>query len=201
MRMLALALLVTAIACAAVGSYAQTEDLVRKIVREEILSLLPADGAGGIAVAGRGEGRLQLSEGGVADRAAGRRVTPDSALTIASLRKPFEATLLALSVQEGKMALDGPVWKYVPELADGRDIRRVTLGQLATHTSGLLLPQDHPPWPTEHYTLASFLETLNGWRPAAEHHPGRPHMYTHAGHILLQLPLQRRHGGPIRQVL
>src|SRR5438309_2134625 len=201
MRTLALAILVTAIASSSFASYAHTEDLVRKIVREEILGLLPADGAGGIAVAVRIEGRLLFFDAGTADRAAGRPVTPDTAFNIASLRKPFEASLLALAVNEDTMALDEPVWKCVPELADGRDISRVTLGQLATHTSGLLLPQDHPPWPTEHYTLASFLETLNGWQAAAEHEPGRQHMYTHAGYILLQLTLERGLGAPIGELV
>jgi beta-lactamase class C len=201
MRTLALAVLVTAITCSSLASYAHTEDLVRKIVREEILNLLPADGAGGIAVAVRIEGRLLFFDEGTADRAAGRPVTPDTAFNIASLRKPFEATLLTLAVAEGTMALDEPVWKCVPELADGRDIRRVTLGQLATHMSGLLLPQDHPPWPTEHYSLASFLETLNAWQAEAEHQPGRQHMYTHAGYILLQLALERGLGAPIAELL
>ena len=201
MRTLALAILVTAIASSSLASYAHTEDLLRKIVREEILGLLPADGAGGIAVAVRIEGRLLFFDAGTADRATDRPVTPDTAFNIASLRKPFEASLLALAVEDGRMALDEPVCNYVPELADGRDIHRVTLGQLATHTSGLLLPQDHPPWPTEHYTLASFLETLNAWQAAAEHQPGRQHMYTHAGYILLQLALERGLGAPIRELL
>jgi beta-lactamase class C len=58
----------------------------------------------------------------------------------------FEATLLAQAVRNGHLRLDDPVAKYVVELQQGGDIRQVTLGQLATHTSGLLLPQDHPPW-------------------------------------------------------
>jgi hypothetical protein len=32
--------------------------------------------------------------------------------------------------------------------------------QLATHTSGLLLPQDHPPWPEQGYALPEFIRTL-----------------------------------------
>ena len=43
--------------------------------------------------------------------------------------------------------------------------------QLATHTSGLLLPQDHPPWPDWGYTLPEFIRTLNAWK--AEKEPGQ----------------------------
>ena len=98
---------------------------------------------------------------GFADLAERRPITPDSLFNVASLRKPFEAALLALAVQQGKMALDDPISTYLPALSDGDDIRRVTVGQLATHTSGLLLPHDHPPWPTTRYTPASFIKALN----------------------------------------
>jgi beta-lactamase class C len=73
------------------------------------------------------------------------------------------------------------------------------LGQLATHTSGLLLPQDHPPWPDWGYTLPEFIRTLNAW--TAEEAPGRQHRYTHAGFILLQLALERRYGVPIDELI
>jgi beta-lactamase class C len=99
------------------------------------------------------------------------------------------------------MALDAPVSTYLPELAQGRDIRHVTVGQLATHTSGLLLPQDHPPWPTERYTLDRFLETLKMWQSDTHQRPGGQHMYTHAGYILLQLALERGLGASIRELL
>jgi beta-lactamase class C len=197
MRTLALAIVVMAMASSPFMSHAEAQQSVRRIVRNEILSLLPADGAGGIAVAVRIDDRVLFFDGGFANLAERRPITPDSLFNIASLRKPFEATLLALAVHQGKLALDHPVSNYVPELGAGGDIRRVTVGQLATHTSGLLLPQDHPPWPTTHYTMASFLETLKAWEADAAHEPGRQHLYTHAGFILLQLTLERGFGASI----
>ena len=200
MRSFALAIVVMATASSSFASYATAQDSVQRIVRDEILSLAPADGAGGIAVALRIDDRLLLFESGFADLAERRRITPDSLFNIASLRKPFEATLLALAVQQGKMALDDPVSKYLPELSTGGDVRRITVGQLATHTSGLLLPQDHPPWPTTRLKLASFLATLKAWKADATHQPGRQHIYTHAGFILLQLVLERGLGAPIGEL-
>jgi hypothetical protein len=46
-------------------------------------------------------------------------------------------TSLALEVEEGRMHLNDPVDKYLSLLREGGDIRRVTLEQLATHTSSL----------------------------------------------------------------
>ena len=92
-----------------------------------------------------------------------------------------------------------PVAKYVVELDRDGDIGRVTLGQLATHTSGLLLPQDHPPWPDWGYTLPEFIRTLNAWK--ADKTPGQQHLYTHAGYVLLHLALERRYGTPIDELI
>jgi CubicO group peptidase (beta-lactamase class C family) len=131
---------------------------------------------------GRSDLVLQLRLG---DRAAQRPITADTLFNLASLRKVFETTLLAHAVRNGEMSLKDPAAKYVIELQAGGDIRRVTLGQLGSHSSGLLLPQDHPPWPDWGYTLPEFIRTLNGWQ--ADKEPGRQHLYTHAGFILLQL--------------
>jgi beta-lactamase class C len=198
--MLALAIVVLAISNSCFASAGDAQDTVQRIVDDEILSLVPADDAGGIAIAVRIDGRLRYFAGGFADRTERRPITSDSLFNIASLRKPFEATLLALGVQQGKMAFDDSVSKYVPELSTGADIRRVTVGQLATHTSGLLLPHDHPPWPTTRYTLPSFLDTLIAWKASADHQPGQQHMYTHAGYILLQLALERGLAGSAREL-
>jgi beta-lactamase class C len=118
-----------------------------------------ADGPGGAAVAVRIAGRTLFFNEGMADQATKRPITSDSLFNLASLGKVFDATLLALAVRQGELSLDDPVDKYVTELQQGADIREVTLGQLATHTSGLLLPQDHPPWPTEGYTLPEFIRS------------------------------------------
>ena len=201
MRSLAAVLVLAAIVVSVVASSAVAEESWRRLVRKEIHGLVPANRAGGVAVAILVDGRTLFFCDGLADLARSRPVTPDSLFNLASLRKVFEAILLAEAVDERRMALDDHVAKYVPELARGRDIRRINVGQLAIHTSGLLLPQDHPPWPTEHYTLASFFDALNDWQVEAGHEPGRQHMYTHAGYILLQLALERGLGAPISELL
>src|SRR5438105_3257293 len=170
---------------------------VAPIVAQEIEAILPANGAGGAAVAVRIGGRTLFYNYGRADLVLGQPVTSDSLFNLASVRKVFETTLLALAAGGGELGLDDPISRHVPELRDGHDIRRVTLRELATHTSGLLLPQDHPPWPEAHYTLAQFIATINAWKADAEQAPGRQHIYTHAGYVLLQLALERRFATPI----
>ena len=174
---------------------------VQNLVSREIRELLPEGAVGGVAVAVRIDGRSLFFNYGYADAASKKPVTSDSLFNLASLRKPFEAIVLADAVLRGEIRLDDPVAHYVTELDSKADIGRVTVGQLATHTSGLLLPQDHPPWPAEGYTLAEFMHTLNVWRAGPGHEAGRQHEYTHAGYVLLQLALERALKAPIAELI
>jgi beta-lactamase class C len=138
--------------------------LIEGIVASNLAPAM-ADHPGGVSAAAYVAGRIRFFNYGLADQATGRPVTPDSLFNVASVRKLFEATLVTLGTLRGELRLDDPVSKYVPEL-HGDYIRRVTIGQLATHTSGLLLPTDHPPWPNESYSLAEFIAKLNAFAPS-----------------------------------
>jgi beta-lactamase class C len=155
---------------------------------------------GGVAVAVQMGGRSLFFNYGYADQADKRPVTSDSLFNVGSVRKVFEATLLAQGVLRGEIRLDDPVARYVTEL-HGDYVRHVTVRQLVSHTSGLLLPTDHPPWPTEKYSLAGFYEALNAWAPSGGEAPGKQRIYTHSGYVLLQLVLERRYGKPIAELL
>jgi beta-lactamase class C len=174
---------------------------VQRLVDREIYPNLPTDGIGGAAIAVRVDGNTQFFNFGWADVAQGRPITSDSLFNLGSIRKAFEATVLAQAFEHGDLAFDDPVSKYVTELQRGNDIRRVTIGQLAVYTSGLLLPPDQPPWPMQPYTLAEFIHTLSNWRLDEGREPGKQHIYSHAGYVLLQLVLERRFGMPIAELL
>jgi beta-lactamase class C len=173
---------------------------VRDIMAGDFAPMATANDAGGLASAVYGAGHTLFFNYGVADQAAKRPITPDSLFNVASVRKVFEAALVALGTLRGEIKLDDPVSKYVTEL-HGDYIRRVTIGELTTHTSGLLLATDHPPWPNESYSLAEFLDMLNAWVPHAGEEPGKQRIYTHAGYVLLQLALERRYGLPVNDLI
>ncbi|WP_426435717.1 serine hydrolase [Bradyrhizobium genosp. P] len=166
---------------------------IRDIVNADLAPTATAADPGGLAAAVYAGGRLAFFNYGFADAAAKRPVTPDTLFNLASLRKIFEATLVALGAGRGELRLDDPVSKYLPELR-GDYISRVTIGDLVTHTSGLLLPPDHPPWPSETFDRDQFIAMLNAWTPHAGEEPGKQRIYTHAGYVLLQFVLERRYG-------
>lgn len=169
---------------------------ISDVVTSELAPTATAADPGGLAVAVYAGGRITFFNYGFADAAAKTPVTSDTLFNLASLRKLFEATLVALGTERGELRLDDPVSNYLPELR-GEAIRRVTIGELVTHTSGLLLPTDHPPWPNETYSRDQFIAMLNAWTPPAGEAPGRQRIYTHAGYVLLQLVLERRYRMPI----
>jgi beta-lactamase class C len=189
-------------AVAGLGNIAAANDkAVLELVGTEIRPHLPGDGIGGAAIAVHIDGRTLFLNIGLANVAQKRPITTDSLFNLASVRKAFEATVLAQAFRQRELAFDDPVEKYVSELREGQDIRRVTLAQLATHTSGLLLPPDEPPWPTRSYTLGEFIRLLNDWKLAAGREGGKQHLYSHAGYVLLQLALERRFNMPIAELI
>jgi beta-lactamase class C len=181
---------VLALAATSIARGGSDDDLARVVDRQVRSELEDA----GVAVAVRANGQTSLFDYGMAD--AERRVTSDTLFNLGSVGKVFDTTLLALADLQGELSLNDPVAKYVTELQQGHDIREITLRQLATYTSGLVLPQDHPPWPTESFTLPEFLSTLNAWTADEDHLPGRQMIYSHAGYVLLHLALERRFGIP-----
>ena len=192
--------LVILIAVVKSNAHTDMDAEVERIIVHEIEALVPANGAGGAAIAVHIAGRTLFFNGGLADRAAQRSITTDSLFNIGSVRKLFEATLVADGMLRGELRLDDPVAKYVGEL-HGDYIRRVTIGELVVHTSGLLLPTDHPPWPNKSYSFADFLDMLNAWTPPAGVEPGKQRIYTHAGYVLLQVALERRYHSTIRELI
>ena len=172
-------------------SHAAASDDLEPLVARHIQEILPANSKGGAAVVIRINGRTLFFNYGLADVEAKRPVTPDLLFNLASVRKVFETTLLAQAIERGELKFDDLISTYLTELKPGY-FGGVTFGQLASQSSGLLLPQDHPPWPEQGYTLPEFIRTLNAWKPDKGQEPGKQHTYTQAGFILLQLAIERR---------
>jgi len=190
MRILHGVLITALMTCTANSAWALTDRQVEDAVTDEIDGVLPENGPGGAAVAVRVDGRTLFYNFGTIDRSGGP-ITSDSLFNLASLGKTFDVTLLATAVRQGEVSLDDPVAKYVVELQRGGDIRKITLGQLVSYTSGLTLPQDRPPWPKTNYTLSAFINYLNKWTLPADHEPGK-FAYSHAAYMLLHVALERR---------
>ena len=167
---------------------------IEQIVKEKVQPILPKNGeGGGVAVAVRMNGKTSFFNYGMADNAQNRPVTADSIFNLGSVGKVFATTLLAQAVKNGELSLDDPVAKYVTELQRGGDIRRITLGQLASHSSGLPnRPQQYETWHRGRYTWPDFVRFLNSWKAGPNHEPGQQYLYSDAAMVLLRVALERR---------
>jgi CubicO group peptidase (beta-lactamase class C family) len=153
------AVIVTMIGALLSAGSAPAQVNIEQIVTQKIQPILPKNGSGGgVAVAVRMNGKTSFFKYGMADNAQNRPVTADSIFNLGSVGKVFATTLLAQAVKQGELSLDDPVAKYVTEVQRGGDIRRITLGQLASHSSGLPRePQQYETWHRGRYTWPDFV--------------------------------------------
>jgi beta-lactamase class C len=196
------ALLLVLLAATAAGrdARAQSDADIEAIVRRNVQEIV--SGPSGAAVVLRLNGRTLFFNYGLANAALNRPVTPDTIFNLASVGKLFATTLLAQAVKRGEMRLDDPVDKYVTELQKGGDIRDVTVGQLASHTSGLPRePGQYETWHRGTYSFPDFVRFLNSWRADAQHEPGKQSIYSNNAMVLLRVVLERRFKMPFATLM
>ncbi len=182
---------------------AQGEENVEQIVTQKLQPILPVNGrGGGVAVAVRINGETRFFNFGFANDARNERVTADSIFNLGSVGKLFATTTLAEAVKRGELSLDDPVAKYVTELQRGGDVRRITLGELASHTSGLPdVPGQYERWHRGKYTWPDFVRFLNSWKADPRHEPGKQYLYSDTAMVLLRIALQRRFNTPFARLM
>jgi CubicO group peptidase (beta-lactamase class C family) len=148
------------------------------------------------------DGRTLYTQGyGSANLEYGVPLTASSVMESGSVAKQFTAAAVVLLQQDGKLALDDDIRKYLPEVPDfGRPI---TIRHLLTHTSGLrdqwgLLgiegrgpgSQVHSPMTT--LDLVVHQKMLN-------FPPGTAYLYSNTGYALAALIVERVSGKSLRE--
>ena len=126
-------------------------------------------------------------------------VNADTIYDAASLTKPVvTTTLVAMQVEAGRIGLDLPVARYIPEWNDGPnpDWRKtVTVRNLLTHSSGLPAHKDY------FLTLHSKREFIAAiCKEPLEYAPGTKTVYSDLGFILLGEILERATGKTVDQL-
>jgi CubicO group peptidase (beta-lactamase class C family) len=97
--------------------------------------------AGAVTLVASREGVLDLETFGRADIEKKIAMKPDTMFWIASMTKPITASAILMLQDQGKLSVDDPVAKFLPELAevktkDGKPAN-LTIRHLLTHTSGM----------------------------------------------------------------
>jgi CubicO group peptidase (beta-lactamase class C family) len=157
-----------------------------------------AFGAPGLQMAVAVDGKVVWSEVcGFADVRTQRPVTRTTLFRIGSLSKPFTATVLARLYQAGKVSLDTPVQKLVPEF-EAR--QAVTLRQLAAHQAGIRHYEGAEALSRIHYKdLTAALEVFA--TDPLLFKPGRDFHYSSYGFNLIGVAIERVAQAPYAQAL
>lgn len=166
--------MIAALALAALGFTPATAQRIDSIVASE----MRAHRAAGVAVGVVESGRIVYARGfGEANVSARIPASPGTEFGIAQVSEQFTAAAVLLLEQEGKLKLDDPVTRYLPQLGVAH---YVTIRELLDQTSGLPLVSD---W-------RHLFATANAARPMAT--PGasyapNPLNYLIAGQIVAKI--------------
>jgi CubicO group peptidase (beta-lactamase class C family) len=124
---------------------------------------------------------------------------PAMRYSIGSISKQFTAAAALLLAEQGKLSLDDPVSRFVPNLTRGNE---VTIRELLSHTSGYrdFWPQDYvPPFMLEPVTAGKILDL---WaRQPLDFEPGTDWQYSNTNFVIAGLIVEKASGEPLLQFL
>ena len=134
------------------------------------------------------DGQLVLAKGlGLANRESNTPVTAQTRFRIASMTKSFTALAILKLRDEGKLSLEDPVAKWIPEIAKWtpptRDSPALRVRHLMTHSAGF--PEDNP-WGDQQLGISE--AELDAWLKKGvpfSTSPGTAYEYSNYGFALL----------------
>ncbi|HZJ01073.1 MAG TPA: serine hydrolase domain-containing protein, partial [Gemmatimonadaceae bacterium] len=145
----------------------------------------------GVAVSIVKDGQVVVARGyGVRSIDQPARVDEHTRFGIASNTKLFTATALAMLAEQGKLALDSPVIRYLPwfQMSDPEVTRQITVRDLLVHRSGLGLGAgDLLWWPQTSFSRTDLVRRLRYVRlakPFRKEYAYDNVLYTVAGEVI-----------------
>lgn len=124
----------------------------------------------------------------------------DSVFALASVTKQFTAAAILQLMEEGKLKLEDPVAKYVPELPQGSEI---TLYQLLVQTTGLPDYAEDPAGAKSKSvpkTSEEMLAWIGSLTPRFHFEPGTKWAYSNSNYVLLGIVAERVSGKGLQEL-
>jgi len=166
---------------------------VSKKIDDAATKMLSESGVPSASIAVVKNGKLAYTKAyGLADIASHRPATTSMSYSIGSISKQFTAASMLLLAEEGKLSLDDPVGRWLPDLTRANE---VTIGQVLSMTSGY---QDY--WPQD-YVMPSMMkpaspeEILKGWaQKPLDFEPGTKWQYSNTNYVAAGVIVERVSG-------
>ena len=124
---------------------------------------------------------------------------PSMRYSIGSISKQFTAAALLLLEQQGKLSIDDPVSKYIPDLTRANE---VTIRMLLSHTAGYqdFWPEDYLMPPMRESTTAQHI--LDVWaKKPLDFDPGTRWQYSNTNYVIAGVIVEKVSGMPLMKFL
>ncbi len=163
---------------------------------EELLAdMYPANGPGAAVLVVRGDEVLYRGARGMASVELGVALSPDQAFRIGSVTKQYAAAALLKLVEAGKVDLEDPLTKFLPDYPNGA---KITVRQLLDHTSGVKSYTELPEVMEKMIRLDLTTEQLvaSFKDQPASFAPGAKWAYNNSGYVLVGAVIEAASGKP-----
>lgn len=155
-------------------------------------SAYPPDGPGAAVIVTQGGRTVYVRGRGLADIEAGTPIGPETVFRLGSITKQFAAAIILQLADEGRLSLDDPVSRFLPDYpAPGSG---ATVRQLLNHTGGIQSYTGIPGWMAEANTNRAYTtdELVAVFRDLpAPSQPGQVWAYNNSGYVLLGAIIER----------
>jgi CubicO group peptidase (beta-lactamase class C family) len=166
---------------------------ISKKIDDAAAKMLSESGVPSASIAVVKDGKLAYTKAyGLADIASHRPATTSMIYSIGSISKQFTAASILLLAEEGKLSLDDPVGRWLPDLTRANE---VTIRQVLSMTSGY---QDY--WPQD-YVMPSMMKSaspekiLKGWaQKPLDFEPGMKSQYSNTNYVAAGVIVERLSG-------
>ncbi len=131
---------------------------------------------------------------GMADLELGVPLQPDMVFRLGSITKQFTAAAILMLAQDGKLALQDPIEKYLPGYPTQGHV--ITIEHLLTHTSGIQSYTDMPGWMTSRVLSPMTVnELIDGFKKEPmQFAPGERFAYNNSAYVLLGAIVEKASG-------
>jgi D-alanyl-D-alanine carboxypeptidase len=166
---------------------------LQAILDETLARAYPAGGPGAAVIAVRNGETIFRKGFGLANLELGVPIEPEMVFRIGSVTKQFTAVSVLMLMEQGKLALDDPLTRFLPDYP--MQPHTITVEHLLTHTSGIQSYTSMPAWPPlwrKDFTLKELIDFFKD--QPMQFAPGTRWSYNNSAYCLLGAVIEQAGG-------
>ena len=177
------------------GATRLTDGEIATAVDEYAGRLADADAFSGVILLARDGQPFLLRAYGQANKDFDVPNRPDTRFNLGSVTKMFTAVAALQLAERGRLSLDDPLAKFLPDVPDPESASRITVRHLLTHTAGLgdhVSAMARDPFRARYRNVDRMVELVRGVPPLFE--PGTRWRYSNSGFLVLGKVVEKASG-------